>query len=144
MVGRLDRPGCPPALVSGQIDRLVVTPGEVLIVDYKTNHTPPASAAEAPSGYVRQLALYRAVLAQLYPGKRIRAALEAAHGQRAEAAVELPGSGGQPVDAAAQDDRVTRDDPLDRRLQRRRLLQYLTKKDINRYRSIIERLGIRR
>jgi small subunit ribosomal protein S15 len=28
--------------------------------------------------------------------------------------------------------------------QRRRLLQYLTKKDIERYRSIIERLGIRR
>jgi small subunit ribosomal protein S15 len=28
--------------------------------------------------------------------------------------------------------------------QRRRLLQYLTKKDIGRYRSIIERLGIRR
>ena len=28
--------------------------------------------------------------------------------------------------------------------QRRRLLQYLTKKDINRYRSIIERLGILR
>jgi len=28
--------------------------------------------------------------------------------------------------------------------QRRRLLQYLAKKDINRYRSIIERLGIRR
>lgn len=28
--------------------------------------------------------------------------------------------------------------------QRRRLLQYLTKTDINRYRAIIERLGIRR
>lgn len=28
--------------------------------------------------------------------------------------------------------------------QRRRLLDYLTKTDINRYRSIIERLGIRR
>ena len=28
--------------------------------------------------------------------------------------------------------------------QRRRLLQYMAKKDINRYRSIIERLGIRR
>ncbi|MBI1378762.1 MAG: 30S ribosomal protein S15 [Frankiales bacterium] len=28
--------------------------------------------------------------------------------------------------------------------QRRRLLQYLTKKDISRYRAIIERLGIRR
>jgi small subunit ribosomal protein S15 len=28
--------------------------------------------------------------------------------------------------------------------QRRRLLQYLTKKDIHRYRSLIERLGLRR
>jgi small subunit ribosomal protein S15 len=28
--------------------------------------------------------------------------------------------------------------------QRRRLLQYLTNKDINRYRSLIERLGLRR
>jgi len=28
--------------------------------------------------------------------------------------------------------------------QRRRLLKYLTKTDINRYRSIIERVGIRR
>jgi small subunit ribosomal protein S15 len=28
--------------------------------------------------------------------------------------------------------------------QRRRLLQYLAKKDINRYRSLIERLGLRR
>ena len=30
-----------PALVSGQIDRLVAMPDEVLIVDYKTNHAPP-------------------------------------------------------------------------------------------------------
>ncbi len=37
IVGRLDRPGRPPALVSGQIDRLVVRPDEVLIVDFKTN-----------------------------------------------------------------------------------------------------------
>ena len=50
IVGRLERPGRPPALVSGQIDRLVVTPEEVLIVDYKTNHAPPAAAAEAPRG----------------------------------------------------------------------------------------------
>ena len=73
IVGRLDRPGRP--LVSGQIDRLVVTPDEVLIVDYKTNHAPPGRAAEAPSGYVRQLALYRAVLQKLYPGRPVRAAL---------------------------------------------------------------------
>ncbi|MBN8989238.1 MAG: double-strand break repair helicase AddA [Rhizobiales bacterium] len=75
IVGRLDRLGQPPALVSGQIDRLVVTEREVLIVDYKTNHVPPKLPAEAPQGYVRQLALYRAVLAKLYPQLPVRAAL---------------------------------------------------------------------
>jgi len=75
IVGRLDRPGRLPALVSGQIDRLVVTPSEVLIVDFKTNHAPPRHPAEAPAAYVRQLALYRAVLARLYPQRPVRAAL---------------------------------------------------------------------
>ncbi len=75
IAGRLDRPGRPPALVSGQIDRLVVTPNEVLIVDFKTNHAPPRHPAEVPAGYVRQLALYRAVLAKLYPQRPVRAAL---------------------------------------------------------------------
>ena len=75
IVGRLDRPGRPPALVSGQIDRLAVTAAEVLIVDYKTNHAPPRLPAEAPPAYVRQLALYRAVLQKLYPLRPVRAAL---------------------------------------------------------------------
>jgi ATP-dependent helicase/nuclease subunit A len=68
IVGRLQRPGRLPALVSGQIDRLVVTGSEVLIVDYKTNHAPPKA-------YVRQLALYRAVLQKLYPQLPVRTAL---------------------------------------------------------------------
>jgi ATP-dependent helicase/nuclease subunit A len=75
IVGRLARPGRPPALVSGQIDRLVVTPAKILIVDFKTNHAPPRQAAEAPAAYIRQLALYRAVLGKLYPDRPIRAAL---------------------------------------------------------------------
>jgi ATP-dependent helicase/nuclease subunit A len=75
IVGRLALPGRPQALVSGQIDRLVVTPNEVLIVDFKTNHAPPTTAAEAPQAYVRQLALYRAVLSKLYPQHGVRAAL---------------------------------------------------------------------
>jgi ATP-dependent helicase/nuclease subunit A len=75
IVGRLERPDGRAALVSGQIDRLVVTKSEVLIVDFKTNHTPPSQPAEAPRGYVRQLALYRAVLAKLYPQRPVRAAL---------------------------------------------------------------------
>ncbi len=75
IAGRLERPGRPPALVSGQIDRLGVTAAEVLIVDYKTNHAPPTALAGAPTGYVRQLALYRAVLQKLYPQLPVRAAL---------------------------------------------------------------------
>jgi ATP-dependent helicase/nuclease subunit A len=73
IVGRLATPNRP--LVSGQIDRLVITEREVLIVDFKTNHNPPSDPTEAPEAYVRQLALYRAVLRQLYPARRIRAAL---------------------------------------------------------------------
>jgi len=75
IVGRLALPEQPQALVSGQIDRLVVTEAEVLIVDFKTNHEPPTSLAGVPQAYIRQLALYRAVLGQLYPGRAGRAAL---------------------------------------------------------------------
>jgi ATP-dependent helicase/nuclease subunit A len=75
IAGRLERPGRPPALVSGQIDRLVVSQNEVLIVDFKTNHAPPTLPTEAPRTYVRQLALYRAVLRKLYPQLPVRAAL---------------------------------------------------------------------
>jgi ATP-dependent helicase/nuclease subunit A len=72
VAGRLQRIDRPPVLVSGQIDRLVVTPDEILIVDYKTNHAPPKSADAAPRDYIRQLALYRRVLAAVYPGRAIR------------------------------------------------------------------------
>jgi ATP-dependent helicase/nuclease subunit A len=75
IAGRLERPGTAPALVSGQIDRLVVTAHEILIVDFKTNQAPPAAAAEAPLAYIRQLALYRAVLEKLYPQRPVRTAL---------------------------------------------------------------------
>jgi len=75
IVGRLAHPNRRPVLVSGQIDRLVVTDHEVLIVDFKTNHAPPAAVGDAPSAYIRQLALYRAVLGQLYPQRPVRSAL---------------------------------------------------------------------
>jgi ATP-dependent helicase/nuclease subunit A len=75
IVGRLERPGLLPVLVSGQIDRLVVTTHEVLIVDFKTNQTPPAGSEDAPLVYIRQLALYRAVLQKLYPQRPVRTAI---------------------------------------------------------------------
>lgn len=75
IVGRLTRPHGGTVLVNGQIDRLVIAKDEVLIVDFKTNHAPPRNPAGAPAAYLHQLALYRAVLAQLYPDRVIRAAL---------------------------------------------------------------------
>jgi ATP-dependent helicase/nuclease subunit A len=61
--------------VSGQVDRLAVTGDSVLIADYKTNRSAPCRLADVPPAYIDQLALYRAVLGQLYPDKSIRAAL---------------------------------------------------------------------
>jgi ATP-dependent helicase/nuclease subunit A len=75
IVGRIALAERPTAFVSGQIDRLVVTPNEILIVDFKTNQAPPRTAAEAPAAYVRQLALYREILRKLYPKRAVRAAL---------------------------------------------------------------------
>jgi ATP-dependent helicase/nuclease subunit A len=75
IAGRLARPDGSSALVSGQIDRLVVRPEEVLIVDFKTNQAAPKTESDVPAAYIRQLALYRAVLSRLYPQRAIRAVL---------------------------------------------------------------------
>ncbi len=63
------------ALVSGQVDRLVVTDHEVLIADYKTNRPMPENSADIPKVYLRQMAAYRAVLAAIYPDRPVRCAL---------------------------------------------------------------------
>jgi ATP-dependent helicase/nuclease subunit A len=74
IVGRLPGFG-EPILVSGQVDRLAITSEAVLIADYKTNSPPPATVAQVPGPYITQLALYRAVLRQLYPDRTVRTAL---------------------------------------------------------------------
>ncbi|MFQ5773734.1 MAG: double-strand break repair helicase AddA [Kiloniellaceae bacterium] len=62
-------------VVSGQVDRLVVTEDRILIVDYKTSRPAPAAEAQVPPLYLRQMAAYRAVLTRIYPGRRIECAL---------------------------------------------------------------------
>jgi ATP-dependent helicase/nuclease subunit A len=74
IVGRLARAGADPILVSGQVDRLAVAGDVVLIADYKSDRSVPARLDEV-APYVAQLALYRGVLARLYPDKTVRAAL---------------------------------------------------------------------
>ena len=61
--------------VSGQIDRLAITDDAVLIADFKTNRPPPKTVEETPAIYLAQMALYRAALARIYPGKRVACAL---------------------------------------------------------------------
>jgi len=61
--------------ISGQIDRLLVEDNRVVIVDYKTNLHPPATAEEVPLEYRAQLCVYREMLKQIYPGREICAVL---------------------------------------------------------------------
>jgi ATP-dependent helicase/nuclease subunit A len=74
IVGKLTLAG-ETVRVAGQIDRLAVTQDTVFIADFKTNRPAPQRIEDVPLGYIRQLALYRAVLTKLYPGKIVRAAL---------------------------------------------------------------------
>jgi ATP-dependent helicase/nuclease subunit A len=62
-------------VAAGLVDRLAVTAESVLIADYKTNRPAPRRIEDVPQAYIRQLALYRAVLGKLYPDRPVRAAL---------------------------------------------------------------------
>ena len=62
-------------VISGQVDRLVITDSEILIIDYKTNRLPPRRAEDVNRLYLRQLASYRSALMQIFPDKTVRCAL---------------------------------------------------------------------
>ena len=62
-------------VVSGTVDRLVVTPGHARVVDFKTGRRAPASLAEIPPYHLRQMAAYAAALAVIFPGRVIEAGL---------------------------------------------------------------------
>lgn len=61
--------------ISGRIDRLVVEPDRVRILDFKTNRPPPVRPGDVPRGYVRQMAAYRALISDVYPGREIECSL---------------------------------------------------------------------
>ena len=62
-------------LVSARLDRLLVEPETVTVADFKTNRAPPADADGVPAAYLRQMAVYREALRQIFPEKRVRCAL---------------------------------------------------------------------
>jgi ATP-dependent helicase/nuclease subunit A len=57
------------------VDRLVVLPDQVLMVDFKTNRRTPARVEDTPVMYLRQMASYRAVLRAIFPDRAVRCAL---------------------------------------------------------------------
>jgi len=63
------------ARLNGRIDRLAITANDVLVVDFKTNRPPPARAEDVATVYKAQMALYKAALSKVFPGKRITCAL---------------------------------------------------------------------
>jgi ATP-dependent helicase/nuclease subunit A len=70
-------------LILGQVDRLLVTPQKILVLDFKTNRPPPELAEAAPSAYLRQMAAYRAVLRAAFPGRPVECTLVWTYGARA-------------------------------------------------------------
>jgi len=75
-------------LVNGRVDRLIIQPEQVLIIDYKTDRPAPAEASKVENAYWVQMAAYRAVLQSLYPDRPIRCGLLYTDGPRL---IELSG-----------------------------------------------------
>lgn len=61
--------------IHGVIDRLVLDPDRVLIVDFKSNARIPATPDAIPEGFLRQLGAYAAAARQLYPHHNIETAI---------------------------------------------------------------------
>lgn len=76
-------------VINGQIDRLVITDHEVLIIDYKTNRPPPLNVQDVSPTYIAQMAAYRALLQDIQPDKPVRCALLWTDGPRL---MEIPGT----------------------------------------------------
>lgn len=62
-------------VVAGTADRLRVASDAVMVVDYKTARRPPATVDAMPAATLRQMAAYAAALGEIYPGRRVRAAV---------------------------------------------------------------------
>ena len=69
-------PDLPAGLaISGRVDRMIVRPDRVLVIDFKTNRPAPDRIDNADPAYIAQMALYVAVLRTIFPGRRVEAAL---------------------------------------------------------------------
>ncbi len=62
-------------VISGQIDRILVSNNTVTIIDYKTNRPPPEDETGVSKIYLRQMAAYRDLIKSVYPERSVQALL---------------------------------------------------------------------
>lgn len=89
VTGQFESRGVGAKILSGQMDRLLVTEKEVLVIDYKTNRPPPQAVEDVPPVYLKQMAAYREVLRNIYKNHDIKCALLWTDGPRL---MPLPGN----------------------------------------------------
>ncbi|MFG1477059.1 double-strand break repair helicase AddA [Xanthobacter sp. V4C-4] len=75
VVGRLALPGRGPVAVNGRIDRLAALSDRILVADFKTDRRPPETLEQVEPAYVAQLAVYGALLSQVFGGRAVEARL---------------------------------------------------------------------
>ncbi len=69
-------------IIAGTIDRLLIEPTRIRLVDFKTARYVPAGVDFVPKALLRQMAAYAAGLAAIYPDRRIDVALLYTHAPR--------------------------------------------------------------
>ncbi len=62
-------------VISGRVDRLLIEPGLVRVLDFKTGRAVPANEASVAVPYLRQMAHYVAALETIFPHSRVEASL---------------------------------------------------------------------
>nr|WP_310524584.1 double-strand break repair helicase AddA [Polymorphobacter sp.] len=74
-------------VITGKVDRLLITQAAVTVVDFKTGRRVPAAAAAVEPYHLRQMAAYVAALRLVFPDRPVRAALLYTEGP---SLIELP------------------------------------------------------
>ncbi|MEZ0495458.1 double-strand break repair helicase AddA [Sphingomonas sp. IW22] len=62
-------------VVAGTVDRLLVRPDRVRVVDFKTGRRVPDGLSDVPDYHLRQMAAYAAALSVIFPDRPVEAAL---------------------------------------------------------------------
>jgi ATP-dependent helicase/nuclease subunit A len=76
-------------VITGRIDRMIVEPGRVRFIDFKTGRSVPDDAQGVITPYLRQMAHYVAALETIFPDCEVEASLLFTHAPRL---IRLPDS----------------------------------------------------